>query len=1019
MDAEAPRAEYHGSNPSPVPFPPPMPPLLRLFAIWILAQAMLGAQGPGRLPLRHYGNENGLSSEVVTSMAQTADGRVWAGTEAGPVYFDGQGFVPFNGPLPSGMTTDLFADADGSLWVATYGGVARIQGDRSRILGPAEGLAAGMYPRVGRDAGNHLWVLGTGNIFIENGPMHFVKAPAFPVPGRPIQMFVAPACREVLAITSKAILEWRGDRWEVLPGPPVGPREEFLNLAKDGSGAIWVRSGLALWQRPEGGGWRRERANMGGGYNFSSRLERDAQGFVWFDDADGLWRMNGDQRARFSRAGEEARGGLVDREGGIWIRTDHGINRALGQGRWQLYDRRDGLTTDLAWQPVRDHLGQLWVGTEKGLCVSTPQGFRTVMAGRVLSLSVAPDGQVWAAGSPGGTVYEIDPRTRTARARTVDVLPRARITAGLAVDADGTPWVADQYAGVARGTRNGQDWTWSAVTPEGRPVSAVQGIVPVPGGGLIVLHDGGASLVRDGRWLPIPDLLPELPACVALGPGGLVAIGYRHKPVLTLHRLEGDRILRTRVVPLQGTGNGTYTIFSIGIDGSGTIWVGSSAGLGRLEGTGAAGMRMLGTEDRLVSPECNEWAMLVEPGRIWLGTTSGLAAFDSALPMGRLELAAPLVLSARAGALELDPMSPALVLPRRNNELELTFLVPSYQVPDRIRYQAWLEGVDPGWVQLESSSLRYPGLRAGRHVLRLRGVLPGSEGPVRTLRFTVTPAWWETPWAQGLGLLALAGTLWFLVWLRHLALAARNRQLQDEVARQTRALQEASRAKSAFLANMSHELRTPLNAILLYSELLQEDAKERGLASSIEDAARIRQAGSSLLNLIDDILDISKIEAGHMQLELEELPLGAFLDQLDTALRPVVERKGNRFLVERQHAPGSLRTDSTRLQQILANLLGNAAKFTQGGTVTLRVAAAPDATLFEVEDTGIGMTQEEQQKVFSEFVQADSSTTRKYGGTGLGLALVQRLTHMLGGSVHMASEPGVGTRVTIRIPSPV
>jgi len=997
-----------------------MTPLLRLFATLILAQAILAAQGPGRLPLRHYGNENGLSSEVVTSMAQTADGRVWAGTEAGPVYFDGQGFVPFAGTLPSGMTTDLFADADGSLWVATYGGVARIQGGRARVLGEAEGLAPGMYPRVGRDAFHHLWVLGTGAIFIENGPMNFVKAQAFPVPGRPIQMFVDPACREVLAITSKAILQWRGDRWEVLPGPPIGPREEFLNLAKDGSEAIWVRSGQALWQRPKGGGWRRERANMGGGYNFSSRLERDAQGWVWFDDADGLWRMNGDQRARFSRPDEEARGGLVDREGGIWIRTDRGINRTLGQGRWQLYDRRDGLATDLAWQPIRDHLGQLWVGTEKGLCVSTRQGFREVLPGRILSLAVAPDGHVWAAGSPGGTVFEIDPRTLAVQARTVDVLPRARITAGLAVDADGTPWVADQYAGVARGTRKGQDWAWSAVTLGGRPISAVQGLIAVPGGGLIAIHDGTASLMRNGIWNPIPDLLPELPACVAFGPDGLVAFGYRHKPMLTLHRLEGDRILRTGVVPLQGAGNGLYTIFSIGIDAAGQIWVGSSAGLGRMAGTGAADFRMLGTEDRLVSPECNEWAMLVEPGRIWLGTTSGLAAFDSALPLARPELAMPLVLSARAGALELDPTSPALELPRRNNELEITFLVPSYQVPDRIRYQAWMEGVDPGWVQLESPSLRYPGLRAGKHVLRLRGVLPGgSEGPVRTLPFTVTPAWWETPWAQGLGLLALAGSLWSLFWLRHLALQARNRQLQEEVARQTSALQEASRAKSAFLANMSHELRTPLNAILLYSELLQEDAKERGLASSIEDAARISQAGSSLLNLIDDILDISKIEAGHMQLDLEEVPMGPFLDQLDTALRPVVERKGNRFLVERRDAPAGLRTDSTRLQQILANLLGNAAKFTEDGTVTLRVAAVPDGTVFEVEDTGIGMTGEEQQKVFSEFVQADSSTTRKYGGTGLGLALVQRLTLMLGGSVHMASEPGVGTRVTIRIPSPV
>jgi len=217
---------------------------------------------------------------------------------------------------------------------------------------------------------------------------------------------------------------------------------------------------------------------------------------------------------------------------------------------------------------------------------------------------------------------------------------------------------------------------------------------------------------------------------------------------------------------------------------------------------------------------------------------------------------------------------------------------------------------------------------------------------------------------------------------------------------------------------MSHELRTPLNAILLYSELLQEEAKERGLDSTIRDAGRISQAGSSLLNLIDDILDISKIEAGHMQVDIQDLAVAPFLAALDSALRPVVERNGNMFHVADEGAPAVLATDSTRLQQILANLLGNAAKFTENGQVVLRASSEPGWALFAVEDTGIGMTPDEQKRVFSEFVQADSSTTRKYGGTGLGLTLVQRLTEMLGGRVDLDSAPGAGTRVRVRIPIP-
>jgi signal transduction histidine kinase len=345
-------------------------------------------------------------------------------------------------------------------------------------------------------------------------------------------------------------------------------------------------------------------------------------------------------------------------------------------------------------------------------------------------------------------------------------------------------------------------------------------------------------------------------------------------------------------------------------------------------------------------------------------------------------------------------------------------MVPTYQAPGKIFYEARMEGVDPGWVHLEEAHVRYAGLGAGRHVLDIRGVIPGVlEGPTRSLPFYIIPAWWETLWARILGAVAGLGALWALFWLRHLALQARNRQLQEEVARQTRALQEASRAKSAFLANMSHELRTPLNAILLYSELLQEEAKEKGLTTSTADAMKITQAGSSLLKLIDDILDISKIEAGHIHIEMEEIALEPFLDRLDSSLRPVVERKSNQFVVRLQDAPRTLVSDSTRLQQILANLLGNAAKFTENGQVTLTASEEAHWVVFRVEDTGIGMTTEEQSKVFGEFVQADSSTTRKYGGTGLGLTLVLRLTELLRGRVDLHSSPGVGTRVTVRIPA--
>ncbi|BDU71204.1 sensor histidine kinase [Mesoterricola silvestris] len=1000
-----------------------MPPLLRIAAAFLLTTA-LWPQGPGRPPARHYGKEDGLLSEVVTAMALTTDGQIWAGTEAGLTSFEGHQFAPYVGQLPSPVTTDLFADADGSLWVATDGGVARIRNRRSELLGEAEGLPRGFYRKLGRDARGHLWVLSTDSLYAENGPMRFVKAPALPVPERPVHLFADPSDPSPLVITPRHILEWDGAAWAIVPGPPLGAKEEFLNHSRDGLGCIWVRSSRAMWQRREDGTWHRVRANMTGGFSFSSRPDRDSRGWVWFDDADGLWRMKGDARERHGRPGDDAKGGMVDREHGIWIRTDHGVQRNLGRSRWTGYDAHEGLAGNLAWQPLRDATGRLWVATDKGLCVATDQGFRQVLPGRFLSLALAPDGHLWAAGSPGGTVHELDPATLAVHVHTVSVLPRGRITAGLAIDADGTPWVADRFKGLARGIRSGTGWTWAKARIDGRDVGEVLGLAAVPGGGMAVLHDGTASMLREGAWRTVPGLLPDTPGALAFGPGGRFVVSYRNpylnRSVVTLHRLRGEGSERIRIVPVQGLASDPLmSIFSVGMDPDGHIWVGTNKGLGELPSEDAPGFRMIGMEDRLVSPECNEWAMLAERGRVWAGTTSGLVAYDSSQMEIRPVLKEPMVLQAWSGSRELDLPWSAPDLARKSNMLELKFMIPTYQAPGKIWHEARLLGVDPDWIRQEEGHLRYAGLSAGRHTLELRGVLPdcGIEGPVLTLNFTVVPAWWETPWARTLGLLALGGTIGLLFWLRSVSLRTRNRQLQEEVARQTRALQEASKAKSAFLANMSHELRTPLNAILLYSELLQEEAKERGLDSTIRDAGRISQAGSSLLNLIDDILDISKIEAGHMKIEIRDLAMAPFLAGLDSALRPVVERNGNMFRVSSDGAPAVLATDPTRLQQILANLLSNAAKFTDNGSVVLTVSQEPGWVVFTVEDTGIGMTPEEQRRVFSEFVQADSSTTRKYGGTGLGLTLVQRLTEMLGGRVDLESEAGKGTRVRVRIPA--
>ena len=255
------------------------------------------------------------------------------------------------------------------------------------------------------------------------------------------------------------------------------------------------------------------------------------------------------------------------------------------------------------------------------------------------------------------------------------------------------------------------------------------------------------------------------------------------------------------------------------------------------------------------------------------------------------------------------------------------------------------------------------------------------------------------------------------------ALAIQNARLFREIGDKSRQLELADRHKSEFLANMSHELRTPLNAIIGYSEMLQEDAADLGAEQFTDDLKKINAAGKHLLELINAVLDLSKIEAGKMELYLETFDVAALVRDIAAVIQPLATKNGNRLDVDCPAGTGSMRADLTKVRQALFNLLSNACKFTERGTISLTVAGeavdGQDAMVFRVSDTGIGMTPEQLTRLFEAFSQADAATTRRYGGTGLGLALSRRLCRMMGGDVTVESEAGRGSTFTIRLPAQV
>jgi signal transduction histidine kinase/CheY-like chemotaxis protein len=254
-------------------------------------------------------------------------------------------------------------------------------------------------------------------------------------------------------------------------------------------------------------------------------------------------------------------------------------------------------------------------------------------------------------------------------------------------------------------------------------------------------------------------------------------------------------------------------------------------------------------------------------------------------------------------------------------------------------------------------------------------------------------------------------------------LAIQNARLFQEIQEKSRELEAASRHKSQFLANMSHELRTPMNAIIGVSEMMLEDARDLGHADQVEPLERILRAARHLLALINEILDLSKIEAGKMELELESFRVAPLVREVAATVEPTAAKNGNRVEVVCADELGSMRADQIRIRQALLNLASNAVKFTDRGVVTISAAReggdGGEWIVFRVADTGIGMSPEQMGRLFQDFTQADSSTTRKYGGTGLGLAISRRFCRMMGGDITVESEPGRGSTFTIRIPAVV
>ncbi|TAM58436.1 MAG: hybrid sensor histidine kinase/response regulator [Rhodanobacter sp.] len=1019
------------------------------------ATASTAAPAPLATPqFRRYGVADGLPSGTVYAVTQDRHGLMWFATASGLVRYDGVGFKVFRhrqgDPLsmPAGAIYAIFVDRDDGVWA---GGIStgltryRPSDDRYRHwehdAGDPASLASNEVWSIAQTPDGKLWfatdagldrMRADGNGF-DHIPLDVDGAHAASF-GETRALLAEPDGRLWIGAASGLYLREPDGTIRRVPVDPSFHGDVGKIWHIDGGGGdvrVALDGGLLVIGRD---GVARPLANRRLSALRILGSTRDRQGRLWIGKADGLLLEHRDGRLQ-SVAGHPLLPGALpgnkiwqtalDRQGGLWITFEESSIAYLPPG-WDGFmrfthipDDPDSLSDIVASVILLSRDGKLWVGGENGwvdkLDTGTGQVQHVVRGihGQVVALAEDARDRLWIAVPGGLQLFD------HGKLSTID-LGNSHLTRPVLLSAgsDGRIYAAAWGEGVFA-----IDPASLAITPV--PMATASEDLRMPE--QLTYHQGSLWYASDGGLLRRDDVTGRLDFVPGVPRRQIQAVDFdttgfwtASEDTLAHYRYARGRAVRDDAVDISRT-DFASNLMALTVDHQDHPWVFATQGLWRFNQHTHRFMSF-GPAQGLANPQFNGTTTVVAPdGTIFASDSGGVVAFQPGrFPLSRHAGSPPPALTlthlavrrdGRLQDLALD--QPVVVLGWRDRDLSVDARLASYINPASNHYRFQLHGFDSGWVDVDSRGERdFAGLGAGNYTLDVKAA--GADGAwsklAVPLRISVQAPPWARWWAWLVYLLLAAGVFgWLLlVWRRRLA----QRHRLQLVEQQRQLAEEASAAKTQFLATLSHEIRTPMTGVMGMAELLMSTP----LSPQQRDYTRAMQrSGGMLLKLLNDALDLARIEAGRLELEPAPFDPRQLVNDVAQLGQGLARAKGIDFVLEMaDDLPESLIGDAVRIKQVLLNLSNNALKFTERGSVTLRVRRMADGLQFSVSDTGPGIPEASQARLFQRFEQEDGPQRRS--GTGLGLAICRELVDMMGGSIELESRPGHGSTFRVRLP---